>query len=250
MYVLKLLCCIHAVMYRCVYMWIYERTYRCVSRPVHCIRMPVYVDIKIYGCANPQTFVRECIYTHIQIQIDREIDIIHSESIFPCHQPISIEVQHSQIISERGRQPLPFQNVLFHQDVSCVRAFLQQHHRSTVVRPGCSRHHCQLALFGQLLSRVQREALLRETEEWLIIQTEDVQVQKQTRRGKEREANRTDRNNMMTGSLWPMAVKKRMNAGEEQQRHFSNPVSKLRYHSPVALAATASLRRPIMLQLQ
>lgn len=79
------------------------------------------------------------------------------------HSPVPIEIQHGQIVAERRGQPFPFQGELFEQDVACVRAFLQQHHRSAVVRSGSSRHHRQLALLGQTLPRVQREAWETET---------------------------------------------------------------------------------------
>lgn len=72
------------------------------------------------------------------------------------HSPVPVEVQYSQIVAERRGQPFPFEGVLVYQILPL--SFLQQHHFSAVVGSGSSRHHRQLALLGQTLPRVQREA--------------------------------------------------------------------------------------------
>lgn len=65
--------------------------------------------------------------------------------------PVHIEVQHGQVVAKRGGQAFSWQGVFLFQDAACLRAFLQEHHRPTVVRSGRSRHHRQLALLGQSL---------------------------------------------------------------------------------------------------
>lgn len=87
------------------------------------------------------------------------------EILIQLHSPVSIEVQHSQIIAEGGGQAFPFQGVLLYQDVACVPAFLQEHHPSAVVRSGSPRHHRELVLLCQTLRRVQGEPWKPTTEE-------------------------------------------------------------------------------------
>lgn len=69
--------------------------------------------------------------------------------------PVAVQVQHRESVAKRGGQAFAFEDEVFYQDLARIPAFPQEHHRATVVRPGGSRHHCQLVLLDQTRPCVQ-----------------------------------------------------------------------------------------------
>lgn len=78
--------------------------------------------------------------------------------VWNCLPPITVEVDHSHIISEGGRQSRPVKGVHYQEFGGDVVLFLQQEHSSTVIGSGGASHNGHSQAAGESVSRVQGES--------------------------------------------------------------------------------------------
>lgn len=85
-------------------------------------------------------------------------DVTEFESEWVSFPPVTVEVNHSHIVSKGGGQCWPIKGVLYQEFGRGIALFLQQDHSSTVIGSWCTSHHCQAHTAGDSVSRVQGES--------------------------------------------------------------------------------------------